>query len=191
MTEIIAKIRNILNENAKTVRDIFKVENISLKAFTLGDLNAISVTSVLINGVEVAESGNWSFSTSTNKLTFESDYTLVVDDIIEVVYSAYPDYSDVEIKGFIKAAIMHMSANHYITFEVDASDNIQPEPTEKQKNQIAILGSILIKPDNKTIRTPDLTVIVPAFTRPTEELIRQTISIFKKDVHGIFTILDT
>lgn len=182
------KLRIIIGEYAKTETDIFVYE--SSDVFILSNTNAISVTKVYKNDVSVSESGNWSYDSTTNRLSFLSGFSLLVDDVIKVEFSAYPNYSDTEIDNFIKNAVYQISIRHYKIFEIDSGDVIQPEPSEKEENLIVMIAGILMKPDNKTIRTPDLTIIVPKDSMPVDRMIDKVVGAFKRNLTGVFAILD-
>lgn len=186
LASVRSKVRGMLNEGSKKGQDI-RTFNTS-KVFTLSEQNVISITSVFKNGSEVPSSGNWSYSSSTNKLTFDSGYSLIASDIIEINYNYYPNYSDDELDGYITGSLMHISMS-YDTFEIDG-DDINPEPSEAEKNLIALIASIIIRPDNKSYRLPDLTITVPIAAMPTDDMIRKVITNFKKDTHGVFSLVD-
>jgi hypothetical protein len=186
-TNIVSKLRNLLQENYETVKDIFTFS--SSRIFTLSEDKVGSIIAVLKNDNEVSESGNWSYSTTTNKLTFESGYSLTAGDTIEIQYTAYPNYSDSELQSFVKAAIVKISVLTYKTFEIN-DDDINPEPAEDEENLIAEVASIIIKPDNKSYRLPDLTITQPISSIGTDELIRKAVATFKRNTHGVFTVID-
>ena len=186
LNTIIAKIRNILGDSAKTTPpDIFTY--VSSRVFTLSEPNVVSVDSVLVNDVEVDMSGNWTYSSSTNKVTFEDAYSLTADDVIEINFSYYNDYSDAELTDAIKYALIKLSIN-YGQFFVSGT-NINPEPTISQQNLIALIAAILIKPDYRNIRMPDISLSTnEKFSK--EEQISSIIVKFKQNP-GKFTFLQT
>jgi len=184
--DIISKVRYLLNENVVTNRDIFTYETKSV--FKLADENTIDVSTVYRNDVLIAESGNgWSYSPTTNRITFLGIPTLVYGDILEVVSTAYPNYSDIEITNYINSALIYLSVNHYYDFIMESADAIYPTPTASEANLIAMVTAILIKPDNKTYRLPDITINSPSDI-PTDQKIHRAIAIFKKDCHGVVDI---
>ncbi len=190
MDEIIALIRSMTQESAITDKDIFVYEGKDV--FKLSDENTQAVSTVYINDVALAESGNWSYDSTTNRITFLSGVGLNVDDVIEINFTTYPNYSDSELKDFIKNAIIHIAANAYTAFEVDSAERVQPEPSLREQYLIAMIANILINPDNRTIRIPDLTIEVPRTTSiPVEDMISKAVAIFKKNTHGIFSLMDT
>lgn len=186
LLNILAKIRNIIGENAVSDKDIFVFE--SSRVFTLGDINVQEVTAVLKNGTEVDESGNWSYSSTTNKLTFENDYSFTVGDTIEVQYTKYPNYSDDELTGYLKASLSWISVYKYKTFFI-ANNQVTPIPSEDEENLIALVAGVLIKPDNKSYKLPDLGVQVPINSVPIEQMIAQIVSRFKRSPTGIFKVI--
>lgn len=185
-SEIRTKIRAILNDNSTSGKDIFTYEGNS-RSFSLSEDHVISVTAVYVNDVQVASSGNWSYSSSVNKLIFENSYSFTVSDVIEVDCEYYKDYSNNELDGYIRASISYISIHRYKTFEIN-DDDINPEPSEEEQNLIAVIASILIRPENKSYRLPDLTVTVPIGAMPTDEMIRRVIGSFKRNTHGVFFI---
>jgi hypothetical protein len=184
ISTIISKVRNVIQENSITDSDIFIYDASSV--FRLSDENVVAISHVYKNDVELSESANWSYSSLTNRITFIC--SLTSGDVLEVEYTKYPNYSDTEITSFIKLALYHLSVNSYSTFEVN-SDDINPEPEEREENLIALITGVLIKPNNITYRLPDLS-ISPANKYSTEDMIRQVIASFKRDTSGIFTNID-
>ncbi len=185
VSDITTLVRYLIEDFSRTLipGDIFTYGTSAV--FTLSEPNIVSITNVFRNNTSLASS-NYSFSTTTNQLTISS--SLTVGDTIEVQYSYYSNYSDTEIENFIRSATVHLSINNYYTFEVDTSDNFYPDVTDKEKNLVAFITSILIKPDNRTIRLPDMTISVPN-TLSTRDLISKAVRVFKQNSHGSFTII--
>lgn len=189
ITEITSLVRSITQEFSQKNRDVFIYEG--NRVLELGDINVVApLTSVSKNNVEIGASGNWSYSSTTNKLTIASGVSLTVGDVITVDYNYYPNFSDTEIKEYIKSALAHISLNGYSSFIYDSDLNvINPETSVKQGHLIAMVTAILMKPNNKTYRLPDITIQVPASTLSTDEMIRKTIAVFKRNSHGVFSII--
>lgn len=164
--------------------DIFTY--VSSSVFTLSEANVISVTAVYKNGSALT-AGQYSFNSSTNKITISA--SLSADDSIEVQYTYYPQKSSAQIEAYIRAAVIHLSMNGYYTFEVDEDDNFYPELTDREKNLVAFITAILIKPDNVSYRLPDISFTVPK-SLPTRDLISRAVAIFKKDSSGVFDLGD-
>ena len=76
-----------------------------------------------------------------------------------------------------------MDTTEECTFEIESDDVIYPEPDENEKNLIALIAAILIEPNNKTYRLPDITVQVPN-PLSKEDMIRKSISVFKLSSAG-------
>lgn len=165
--------------------DIFTYTG-SSNIFTLSEPNVVSISAVKVNSAALSSS-NYSFDSSTNKLTISS--SLTSGDTIEIQYTYYPNYSDSEIEAYIKAAVVYLSVNNYYTFLVDSSDNLQPIAEESEKNLLAFVASILIKPENQSIRLPDITINVPN-NLPTRDIISKAIGVFKHNTHGTFDLIE-
>jgi hypothetical protein len=188
LTKIEAKVRPLIGDMIKTGRDIFTYT--SNGVFTLTEPNALSVISVYKNGLAYNTSGKWAFDVPTGKLTVVG---CAMNDVIEAVFTYYNQYSSAEIASYIDAALVHISSNNYETFEVQSGGTtIAPVPEAREFNLIAVVTSILINPDNVTVRMPDFQKVVPvSSTLSTHEMIRRTISVFKKDSHGIFSVAES
>ncbi len=160
--------------------DIFTYGSSSV--FSLYQPNVVSVSAVYKNGSSTA---SYSFDSSTNKVTVSA--SLTSGDTIEIQYSYYPSYSDAQIEAYVRASMVHISVNGYYTYEVDSSDEFHPDLDSAQKNLIAFVAAILIKPDNVSYRFPDMSIQVPK-SLPTRDLISKAIAIFKRDTHGVFSV---
>jgi hypothetical protein len=115
---------------------------------------------------------------------------LTSGDSIKIDYTCYQNYSDSEITSYIQAALVHLSINNYYDFEYDSTDDkIYPDLEPREENLVAIVTSLLINPDNRSLRLPDLTVNIPN-DLPTDKKISKTIARYKHDSHGVFDLLD-
>ena len=186
LTNIRTLVRYILNDVSTSMSpgDIFTYDTSAV--FTLSETNIDTVSTVLQNDTELA-SGDWSYDSDTNKVTVSA--SLSANDTIEIQYTYYPNYSDTEINSYVRNAVAQLGIHNYRIFLVGTDSNIYPEPTENEKNLIAIIASILIKPDNKSYSLPDIRVTVPRDSLPTRDIIRKTIAIFKNNTHGNFSVI--
>jgi len=184
LTSITTLVRYLINDTVKTMSpgDIIIYDTSSV--FTLTESNAISVSAVYKNDVEL-ESGTYSYDSDTQKLTVSA--SLTSGDTIEIRYTYYPNYSDTEIQNYIQAAIIHLSVNNFYNYTISDS-KIFPDPTPSEQRLIAIVTALLIEPDNKTYRLPDLTINVPR-DLPLHDKIRKVIMRHKQNSHGTFDIL--
>ena len=187
VSTIRTKVRYLLNEIAKDTTDIFTFE--TSRVFSLSETNPIEITSVFKNDVEVSESGNWSYSSTTKKLTFESGYSLTSGDTIQIDYTIYPNYSNTELDSYLHSALMFLSNFQYDYFEID-SDDVNPEPSNEEENLIAMVTAIIIKPEDKSYRLPDMSVSISNRALPKEEKIQRLISAFKKSKTGVYAIIN-
>ncbi len=159
MTTIIEKVRNLISDNLVTTgRDSFTFESsTSSKIFTLTESNISAATIVVYKNGVLWASSNYSYSTTTGKLTVTG--SLLAGDTLEVDYSYYTKYSDTEIQGFIKAAVSYLAVYRYQTFTVKSDNIIFPTPVEAEENLLALIAHILIKGDVvNNYRTPELTI---------------------------------
>lgn len=158
MTGSVEKLRNLIQDNLKTNgRDVFTYETTSSsKIFTLTESNISSATIVVYKNGVVWATANYSYSTTTGKLTVTG--TLAAGDSLEILYSYYTKYSDSEMQGFIKAAISYVAVEAYKTFAVSSDNVIFPTPSETEENLLAIIAHILVKGDVISYRTPELTI---------------------------------
>lgn len=187
LSTIRAKIRSVINQGSKAGFDPFTYESSDI--FTLSEDNIISVTDVLVNDVSVG-SGNWTYSTSTNKVTIASGVAIIAGDSVQINYTYYPNYSNNELDDFIQAAISYIAINNYQTFEIDG-DDINPEPTVAEENLIAVVAGILINPENKSFTVQELRVQVSTSSLSTQDKIAKIINSFKRNSHGIFSVIIT
>ena len=174
-------VRHIIGDNSITGTDIFTYT--SSNVFTLTESNVNSVVRTYLNNVEMGDS-ELSYDSTTNKVTITLG--LSSGDTVEIEYTYYPNYSSTEIQNYIQAALTHISICNYKTWVVE-NFTIYPEPSDSEENLIAMIAALLIKPDNKSYRLPDISVMVPK-DLPLHDKIRKTISIFKRNSHGIFFI---
>lgn len=181
LSDIETQVRYLLGDNSSTTFDIFTYTN-SL-VFTLTEENAQSISDVYKNGSDVGTS-TISFDSTTKKATIS--FSVSSGDTIEVHYSYYPNYSSTEIQNYVRAALVHISANNYKDFIVEGL-TVFPNPSTREINLISSITGILIEPDNKSYRLPDIGMSLPS-DLPTHEKIRRTIGIFKKNSHGIIGI---
>jgi hypothetical protein len=183
LASIATLVRYLLGDTTKTMLpgDIFTYDN--SKVFTLSESNATAVTDVLVNDT----SSGVSYTYSITRQTVTVNSSLTSGDTVEVQYSYYPNYSDTEIQDYINATIIHLSVNNFYDFTISDS-SIFPDPTPAEQRLIAIITALLIEPDNKTYRLPDLTINVPR-DLPLHDKIRKIILINKMNTHGTFDIL--
>ena len=174
-------VRDLIGDISKSGIDEFVYGSSAI--FTLTEPNIITVDSVSVN--DVSSGVDYSYDEDTNKVTISS--SLSIGDIVEIQYTYYPDYSSTEVQSFIRAGLTHIATNRYKKFLVTSS-SIYPTPTDQEKDLICMVASILIRPDNKSYRLPDITINIPK-DKPTRQIIQEVVAIFKKNCSGIFTIL--
>jgi len=184
LSDLTTKVRYLLEDNVENGVDVYSYTTSDV--FSLQEAYVVSVTDVLNNGVSLG-SGLWEYSSSTNKVTITGSSGISSGDTIEINYTYYPNYSDSIIEKYVQASLIHISANNYKDFIVESSE-VHPEPTEREKNLISLIASILVNPDNRSYNLPEVRIGIPKDI-PTKDKISKTIAIFKKDSTGVFSIL--
>lgn len=158
MEKIIAKIRNLIDDNLKSCPpDIFSYDAINV--FTLSTPNIVeSSLKVYVDGILLVNSTGdekYSFDSTVNKLTIIE--TISAGDIVECYYSAYSKYSDKALIAYIRSALVRISIERYKTFS-EAEEEITPTPTETEENMIALVASILMQKPMTSYKTAEITI---------------------------------
>lgn len=155
LSQIRNKIRNFLPDiEQSTLRNYTYVNS---NIFTLPDANANAVTTTTINGNALSSGESYVFDSATKTVTLTA--SLTENDIVTIYYTYY-DYSDAELNSYISHALAKISTSRYKTFRIHDIE-IYPKPTEEQSNLIALIASILIKPNYSVYKLPTITVQCP------------------------------
>ena len=185
LSDIETLIRELIDDTLKT--DGHDVTTYSTsKTFTVLEDHATVVSNVTVNDV----TADFVYSSGTNTFTIDESSSItafIIGDVVESFYSYYSSYSSTEIQSYIKAALTKLAIKSNKIF-TPISSVIYPEPTYRERCLIAAITAILIKPNNESYRLPDMSIQVPR-SLPVDDLIDKTIAIFKKDVHGVITII--
>ena len=154
--------------------------------FSLSEPNTQTISSVAVN--DVSSGVSYSYDSALQKVTVTS--SLTADDVVEIDYTYYSNYSDSELTGYIKNALAYISINRYCDFEIDSTDNdsIYPVPTKAEANLIGAVTAIIINPENKSYRTPDFSINVKNIMS-TSDMVAKTIAVFKKNSSGMYAII--
>jgi len=188
METIRIKIRALVEDFGESSFEVQEYEQSNI--FTLAEPHITTITKVLLNGTELS-SGEYEYDTTTNKITINlaSGTSFTQGDKVEVDYT-FNKYSDSELTKYVIGAIAWISIFSYgeDDYEVDIEeDNIIPNPDNKTTDLIAIIASILIKPNYSEYRLPNLTVRYPK-TMSKEDRIEKIISRFQMGL-GINNII--
>jgi len=181
-TQIIAFLRAILGDEIRNGVDIAQYNTSTV--FSLSEPNTQTVTSVSVN--DESSGVVYSYDSTLQKVTVTS--SLLTDDIIEIDYTYYSNYSDTELVGYIKHALGYVAINQYATWEFKADNNIYPTPSFAEQNLIAMIAGVIIDPENKSIKTPDFSVTIKN-PLSTSDTISKLIAVFKKSPAGLFVNL--
>ena len=129
----------------------YTVTTLTNNTFTIVGLNA-GLTSGTCTYIGIT---NYIYESSSATITIIG--TIISGDSILVEYNSYNKYSDNELKGFIRASLVHLSVENYKTFKADG-EIIFPTPTEFEENLISLIATILIKGDVVSYRSPEISV---------------------------------
>lgn len=157
VTKLRSKIRALTEDTQKSDTEIFEYINSSI--FTLQEENIEEITEVTLDGGSPLGSGEYSFDSSTNKLTIIASLSGISN--IEVIYTYYK-YSNTEIEDYVRAGLVWISIYDVSEndFELE-DDDIYPEPDGRTLDLIAIVASILINPNYSEYKLPNCTVKYP------------------------------
>ena len=174
------KVRALVEDFENIKKDFEVFEYTTSKIFTLSEPNISSITKVLKNGNELG-SGDYSYDSTTNKI--EITVALIQGDIIEVDY-VFSKYSDTELNEYIRASLVWISVNNGydkdFELETDISE-VVPTPTNREMDLIALIASLIIKPNYTQYVLPNLRVVYPK-NWSKEERIQRTINRFASGI---------
>lgn len=180
VSEIRTKIRALVEDLSKSGFEVFSYTTSNI--FTIAQTNIV-ISKVLKNGVEL-DVTEYTFDETTNKITVtpESGNALESGDIVEVDFTYYK-YSDTELNGFVRASLVWISVFAYdnADYELEeesGTDYITPTPDNRTTDLIALISSILIKPDYTQYKLPNVTVIYNG-KMPKEQRIEKLIGKFQ------------
>ena len=169
-----AVVVTVTSASAALPLGTYTVTKLTADTFSVVGLNAGATSGTCTYTV----TANWSYSTTTGKVTVTG--ALVVADNLQFCYNAYEKYSDTELKGYIRGAMVRISVEHYKDF-VDRCGSIFPTPSENEENLMAFVAAVLIKGSINQYRTPDLTIIFANEDAP-DKKIKSAIRQFTKSL---------
>ena len=175
LTNIREKIRALVVDGQKSGFQTFNYTTTNI--FTIAQTN-ITLVQVLLDGNETTD---YEFDETTNKIeiTASGDYAIVEVDYL------YNKYSDTELDGYIRSALVFLSVfskddNFEFELEGDTDEEMEIVPTMDSHtgDLVSLVASILIKPDYSQYNLPNLKVVYPV-KMPKEERIEKLISKFQ------------
>lgn len=182
LEEIRTKVRALTEDFSTKGFETFEYTNSNI--WTIAESN-ITITAVLVNGNPLESGETYSYDSSTGKITITRASWSTTDQI-EVDYTYYK-YSDSELDEYVRGALVWISTfDENSDFELE-SEEIYPTPDNQTIDLIALITSILIKPDFAEKRLPNLTVRYNE-KQTKEKLIKETIMRFRSGM-GITDIL--
>ena len=168
LAELYTKVKSLCGDFEKSSFEIFEYTTTNI--FTIAQCN-ITITEVLLNGVVTSD---YSFSADTNKITITAS-GLASGDKIETDLT-YFSYSTTELKEYIRAALTWISIYGKDEADYEIEDTaIYPTMDNTTEDLVAIIASILIKPNYNRKSLPGGITITYPKTMPKEKVIEQLI----------------
>lgn len=160
INRIIDKIRSLTDDFKISRKNPETYIYRTLKIWTLFEENIDSSTiKVYVDGT-LLSSSNWSFSSTTNKLTITS--SLTSGQKIEIYYDYNPKFSDTELIEYVRGALVKIDECGYqpanqseSPFTLASGNELIPTPTLREENLISVVASLLILPAFVSYRSPD------------------------------------
>jgi hypothetical protein len=161
---MINKIRAITEDFAQNSSEVFSYEDSNI--FVLSEPRISEILSITLNGSELESGQSSEFNEDSNELTIVDD--LESGDIIKVIYKFY-NKSDSELYNYIVSALVFLSVfdTSASTYKLSSEGTIIPSPSDKDKELICMIASILIKPDFISYKTSNMQITYP--TKMTKE----------------------
>lgn len=176
LVEIRGKIRTLVGDLGVVNTEVFEFTTSNI--FTLCTENVTAINSVKINGNELGSGETYSFNSTTNELTLTA--TLTSGDNIEVKFTSYK-FSETELDKYIEAGLVYISMfadNTDDDWEIE-DEEIYPTPNNKEEDLIALVASILIKPDYSSYKLSNVTVTYPRSMTKEERIVELVTRFFR------------
>jgi hypothetical protein len=186
IANLITKLRSAVNDNVAEMTDEFEY-SIS-PSFTLTMFNISAISSVEINGVDIDEMSNTTYTLSGRKLTFTG---LVVGDKISVDYT-YTKRSDTELEKKIGEALdqINIYADKEFIIVDESGDNlISPVPTIQEQSLITVVAGLIVNPLLASYSTANHTIKFPT-TKDKDEKIVNLITKSYSSANGFFDLME-
>jgi len=156
------------------------------KIFTLLQDNASTLLSTLIDGSPLVSGQSATLDTDENKVTVVA--TLTSGQVLQFKFNYYSNFSDTQIKAAIESALSYISINNLKDFYYNTTDvEITPYPSKQEEYLIALIASIILKPNYTLYKTSTVEIRYPG-NKSKEDKIKDTIKNFKFNPNMIFTI---
>jgi len=176
LAELYTKIRALTNDIAQLPGSFEVFKYTTTNIFTIAQ-TSITITKVLINNVETED---YTFTANNNKIAITAS-GLASGDSIEVDFTYYEN-SDSTLKEFIRAALTWMSIYGGEAQDMEIEDaGIYPSPDNATEDLIAIIASVLIKPNYNKKTISGITITYPK-TMPKEKVIEQLVTRYHRGI---------
>jgi hypothetical protein len=186
MQDAVNKLRDLLNDNLESNEE--SQEYLSGdKVFALQYPEISSATLVVKKNGTTWASSNYSYSSTTNKITVTG--TLIAGDVLTFTYSTYKKYTTTELQGRIRSALYYIAAEQYRVFMAKPNNTIYPTPNDSEFSLIAIVAAILINGCLSQYKTPEFTMIFDTDKISMEKRIKRVCRQYKK-TFGVYDYVD-
>ena len=172
------KIRALIKDPLKTGSEIH--EYTTSVIFTLSEPNVVGLTSTTINGAALESGETATYSSATNQVTL-AGVSLTAGDVVEFIFTYYAKYTETELKDWIVASLIYVSLygeckDFELETDGDGAYNIEPTPSNKEEDMIALVAGILINPDWTKYELPNITLTFAGNTQDKDTRIGRLIS---------------
>lgn len=153
LSKIKSKIRALTEDIGENGYEVFTT---STYIFSQENINTIN--KVYIDNVETSD---YTFDSDLNEITITAS-GFTAGQTVRVEYSCY-NYSETELEKYIEAALTWISIYSFGSgdYEIESGEDIFPQPDNQTGDLIAIISSILIKPNYSNYSGPNISVRYP------------------------------
>lgn len=163
------RIRNDGNDIAEYIGD---------NSFNVSEMFPDSTSFVVYQNGSVVDTQDYTYNADTNQIVIvfvTSGSAFNDDDLIRTTYNYYCKYSDTEIKGFLLSSLSYFVQHRYNKiFDINSDDEIVTingiQPTIEELYFIALIASILIDPQNITVKDGEFRITANRDTSDQEQI---------------------
>lgn len=186
IAKLLTKLRAILQDSSQSTLESFTAT--ASRTFAIAQDNVEEITEITVNGTAIA-STVYDYDDSSQTVTIDEGSVAATDVVI--IYFDFNKYSDTVLTDYLRSALIFMDVYTYpISFIISSGDvEIYPIPKVKEQSLIAIIASILVKPNYSEYRTSSILVKIP-IKLTKEERIEKLISMFKFSKTGCSGIIE-
>ncbi len=172
------KIRALIRDPLKTGSEVH--EYTTSLIFTLSEPNVVGLTTTTVNGDALESGETATYSLATNQVTL-AGVSLTAGDEVEFIFTFYAKYTETELTDWIVASLVYISLygeckDFELETDGDGDYNIEPTPSNKEEDMIALVAGILINPDWSEYKLPNITLVFAGNTQDKDTRIGRLIA---------------